>query len=168
MAHPQTNGQAETTNKVLLHGLQKKLDEAKGRRAEELHDILWSTHTIEKMATGETLFMLAYRSKIVLPVKVALHTHRHGMLQEKLNNAALREALDLLPTIRGDVLLRETLHKLRIAHLHPIKIVDFILRRTEDVAHTQAHGKLGRPIKGNKSSTTRHISSDDSRRHRHP
>ncbi|RDX95218.1 hypothetical protein CR513_22284, partial [Mucuna pruriens] len=34
--HPQSNGQAEVTNKVILRGLQKRLEEAKGRWAEEL------------------------------------------------------------------------------------------------------------------------------------
>jgi len=29
VAHPQTNSQAEAANKVILHGLQTKLDEAK-------------------------------------------------------------------------------------------------------------------------------------------
>ena len=62
--------------------------------------------------------MLAYGSEAVLPVKVALHTHRLTTFQEKLNNAALCVALDLLPFIRDDALIQEALYKLRIAHLH--------------------------------------------------
>ena len=58
--------------------------------------------------------MLAYGSKAVLPLKVALHTHRLTTFQDELNNEALREALDLLPSIRGDALLRETLYKLQL------------------------------------------------------
>jgi len=49
--------------------------------------------------------MLTYGSEAVLPVGVALHTHHLTTFQEQLNNAALREALDLLPSIRGDALL---------------------------------------------------------------
>lgn len=41
VAQPQTNGQAEAANKVILHGLQKKLDKTKGKYAEELHSVLW-------------------------------------------------------------------------------------------------------------------------------
>ncbi|RDX71014.1 hypothetical protein CR513_49685, partial [Mucuna pruriens] len=33
--HPQTNGQAELANKVVLKGLRKRLEEAKERQAEE-------------------------------------------------------------------------------------------------------------------------------------
>ena len=62
--------------------------------------------------------MLAYGSDAVLPIKVALHTHRLTTFQEKLNNAALCEALDLLPSIRDDALIREALYELRTAHLH--------------------------------------------------
>ena len=76
IAHPQTNGQAEGANKSILHGLQKKFDEAKGKWAEELHGVLWALRTTTKAATGETPFMLAYGSEVVLPVEVALQTHR--------------------------------------------------------------------------------------------
>jgi len=76
VAHPQTNGQAKVANKSILHGLQKKLDNAKGKWVDELHGVLWYLRTTEKTATGETLFMLAYGTEAVLPVEVALHTHR--------------------------------------------------------------------------------------------
>jgi len=84
----------------------------------ELHGVLWSLRTTEKTATGETLFMLAYGSEAVLPVEVAFHTHRLITFQEELNNVALQEALDLLPSIRGDALFREELYKLCITCLN--------------------------------------------------
>ena len=36
LAYPQGNGQAEAMNKVILSGLKKRLDDAKGRWVEEL------------------------------------------------------------------------------------------------------------------------------------
>ena len=51
----------------------------------------------------------------MLLVEVALHTHRLTTFQEELNNEALQVALDLLTSVRGDVLLRETVYKLRFA-----------------------------------------------------
>ena len=66
-----------------------------------------------------------------------------------MNNTALCEALDLLPSIRGDALFREALYKLRIAPLHncavrvqPIQVGDVILRYMEVVAKAGKHGKL--------------------------
>ena len=93
--------------------------------------------------------MLAYGSEAILPIEVALHTHRLTTFQAASNNAALREALDLLPSVCGDSLLREALHKLQIARLHnrairiqPIQVADLVLQRTESVARAAEHGKL--------------------------
>ena len=105
-------------NKSILHGLQKKLDDAKGKWVEELYGVLWSLRTTEKTTTGETLFMLAYGSEAFLLIEISLHTYRLTTFQENLNYAALREALDLLRSIRSDALLREALYKLGITRLH--------------------------------------------------
>jgi len=41
-AYPQGNGQAEAVNKVIINGLKKRLEDAKGRWVEELPHILWT------------------------------------------------------------------------------------------------------------------------------
>ena len=41
-AYLQGNGQAEATNKVIVNGLKKRLDDAKGRWVEELPHVLWT------------------------------------------------------------------------------------------------------------------------------
>ena len=41
-AYPQGNGQAEAVNKVIVRGLKRKLDDAKGRWVEELPHVLWT------------------------------------------------------------------------------------------------------------------------------
>jgi len=107
VAHPQTNSQAEVANKSILYGLQKKLDDAKGKWVEELHGVLWSLRTTKKTATGETPFMFGYGSEAVLPIEVALHTHRSTTFQKEFNNVALREALNLLPSIRSDAIFEK-------------------------------------------------------------
>jgi len=40
--HPQTNGQVEAANKVILIELRKRLDGAKGKWPEELPEVLWA------------------------------------------------------------------------------------------------------------------------------
>ena len=42
LAYPQENGQAEAVNTVIVNGLKKRLDDAKGRWVEELPHILWT------------------------------------------------------------------------------------------------------------------------------
>ncbi|XP_068503704.1 uncharacterized protein [Phaseolus vulgaris] len=45
--HPQTNGQVESANRVLLRGLKRRLEKAKGSWAEEVPRIIWAYHTTE-------------------------------------------------------------------------------------------------------------------------
>ena len=44
-AYPQRNGQVEASNKVIVNGLKKRLDDAKGRWVEELPHVLWAYRT---------------------------------------------------------------------------------------------------------------------------
>ena len=44
-AYPQGNRQAEAVNKVIVNGLKKRLDDAKGRWVEELPHVLWTYRT---------------------------------------------------------------------------------------------------------------------------
>ncbi|XP_016173492.1 uncharacterized protein LOC107615997 [Arachis ipaensis] len=69
--HPQTNGQVESTNKVILLGLKKRLDNKKGAWADELASVLWSYRTTEQSATGETPFRLTYGVDAVIPIETA-------------------------------------------------------------------------------------------------
>jgi len=62
--------------------------------------------------------MLVYGSEAVLPVKLAIRTHRTTTFQIAQNNQALREALDLLPLVRGDANLREEITKARMARFY--------------------------------------------------
>jgi len=52
-------------------------------------------------------FMLVYGFKVMLPVKVVVHTNWLTTFQEDLDNKALMEALDFLPLQRGDARLKE-------------------------------------------------------------
>ena len=68
-AYPQGNGQAEATNKVIVSGLKKRLDDAKGRWVDELPCVLWTYHTTPRRSTKETPFSMTYRAKAVIPIE---------------------------------------------------------------------------------------------------
>nr|XP_025665276.1 uncharacterized protein LOC112763957 [Arachis hypogaea] len=68
--HPQTNGQVESANKIIVKGLKKWLDEAKGLWADELGSVLWSYRTTPQTTTGETPFRLTYGVEAVIPVEI--------------------------------------------------------------------------------------------------
>ena len=49
--HPQANGQVESSNKIIVNNLKKRLDEKKRRWAEELPFVLWVDKTTSKITT---------------------------------------------------------------------------------------------------------------------
>ncbi|KAK3028730.1 hypothetical protein RJ639_037753 [Escallonia herrerae] len=72
VAHPQTNGQTEVTNRTLLQRIKKKLDGAKGLWVDELPKILWAYNTTKRTSTGETPFNLSFGTEALIPVEVGL------------------------------------------------------------------------------------------------
>nr|XP_023896392.1 uncharacterized protein LOC112008289 [Quercus suber] len=65
-ANPQGNRQAEAVKKVIVNGLKKRLDDAKGRWVEELPHVLWTYQTTPPRSTGETPFAMTYRAKAII------------------------------------------------------------------------------------------------------
>jgi hypothetical protein len=74
--YPQSNGQAEVSNKIILSGIKKKLEKVKGKWVEELPSVLWTHRTIVRKSTGETPFTLAYRVEAVIPLEIGIPTTR--------------------------------------------------------------------------------------------
>ena len=68
--HPQTNGQVESANRVLLRGLKRRLEKAKGTWAEEVPRIVWAYHTTPQFTTRETPFSLVFESYAMIPVEI--------------------------------------------------------------------------------------------------
>ena len=60
VAHPQTNGQTEVSNKISVNGLKKRLMKSKAAWVEELPKMLWSYHSTSSSSTRETPFSLTY------------------------------------------------------------------------------------------------------------
>jgi len=67
---PQTNGQVESANRILLRGLKRRLVKAKGTWAEEVPRILWAYHITPQSTTKETPFSLVYGTDAMIPVKI--------------------------------------------------------------------------------------------------
>ncbi|RDY02587.1 Tf2-9, partial [Mucuna pruriens] len=64
--HPQSNGQVEAANKIILRGLRRRLEEAKERWVEELPQVLWSYHTTPHSITNETPFRLTFGTEAMI------------------------------------------------------------------------------------------------------
>ncbi|XP_058724210.1 uncharacterized protein LOC131595762 [Vicia villosa] len=122
--HPQTNGQAEAANRVILRGLKRRLGEAKKAWVEELHSVLWAYRTTPHSSTGETPFRLTYGTEAVIPVEIREPSRRTEFpLEEELNDEAMREELDMVEEIRAGSALREAKLKQQIALRHNAKVI---------------------------------------------
>jgi len=80
---------------------------------------------------------------------LAIRTHRTITFQIAQNNQALREALDLLPLVRGDAYLRDEVAKARMARFYnrrvrerPLAVGDLVLRNMEAIGKGASQGKL--------------------------
>ena len=72
--HPESNGQAESTNTTVVNMLKKLLEGSKGNWAEELRGVLWAYRTTPKTATQETPYALVYRADAIIPTEMHVKT----------------------------------------------------------------------------------------------
>jgi len=147
---PQTNGQVESANRVILRGLKIRLTEAKGNWPEELSHVLWAYRTTPHSTTGETPFHLTFGTEAVIPVEVKEFSWRTThQLDHNANVDTTLEELDYIDETRNFAALTEAAIKQATATQNYRKVrprdfnpVDLILRQA-DVGNKNARdGKL--------------------------
>ena len=106
LAYPQGNGQAEAVNKVIVSGLKKRLNDAKGKWVEELPHILWTYRTTPRKSIGETPFSMTYRAKAVIPLETRFPTLRTSSFTLSSNDGPLEKILDLIEEQRESVMVQ--------------------------------------------------------------
>ncbi|RVW28496.1 Pro-Pol polyprotein [Vitis vinifera] len=104
--YPQSNGQAEATNKTLITALKKRLEQAKGKWVEELPGVLWAYRTTPGRPTGNTPFALAYGMDAVIPTEIGLPTIRTDAAKQSDANMELRRNLDWTDEVRESAAIR--------------------------------------------------------------
>ncbi|XP_072084676.1 uncharacterized protein [Arachis hypogaea] len=148
--HPQTNGQVEAANKVILLGLKKRLDNKKGAWADELASVLWSYQTTKQSSTGETPFRLTYGVDAMIPVEVGEPSPR--LLLQGVEEAVEK---DLVDEVREMAHLSGVALKQRMALRYNAKVLrrefeqnDLVLQRNNIGPPTPREGKLATNWKG--------------------
>ena len=94
--HPQSNGQAESTNKKVVNMIKERKEKAHRRWAEELHGVLWAYRTTPKTTTLETPFSLVYGTEAIVPTEVHVKTTVSGPISQEENDELMILSLDLL------------------------------------------------------------------------
>jgi len=120
--HPQTNGQVESTNRVLLRGLKRRLEKAKGTWAEEVPRIVWAYHTTPQSSTHETPLSLVYGSNAMIPVEIQESSPRFLNFVAEESNEERKVNLDLLDKVREEARVSAEAVKRRVERRHNSKV----------------------------------------------
>ena len=147
-AYPQGNGQAEAVNKVILSGLKKRSDDAKGKWVEELPHVLWTYRTTSR--TGETIFSMTYRAEAVIPLKFGFLTTRTSSFNPKDNDEQLARNLDLIEEKRENAMVQLAHYQQKLkrdydanVRIRPLTPGDLVLCKVMGTAKNPAWGKIG-------------------------
>ena len=111
--YPQSNGQAETSNKTLLTALKKRLDSAKGKWVEELPGVIWAYRTTARKPTGISPFTLTYGMEAVIPTEIGLPTIRTATHDSENAESVVRE-LDASDELRETAAIRVASYQRRL------------------------------------------------------
>jgi transposase InsO family protein len=109
ITHPQTNGQVERANGMILQGLKprifEKLNKSGRKWLHELPTVVCSLRTTPNRATGFTSFFLVYGAEAVLPTDLEYRSPRVKGYHEGANQQAREDSLDQLDEARTVALM---------------------------------------------------------------
>ena len=149
-AYPQGNGQVEAVNKVIVNGLKKRLDDAKGKWVEELPHVLWTYRTTPRRSTGETPFSMTYGAKAIIPFESGFPTLRTSLFNPSDNDEYLKKNSDLIEENKENAMVQLAYYQQKLKQgydsnvkLRPLTPSDLVLRRVVGTVKNPAWGNLG-------------------------
>ncbi|KAJ9542340.1 LOW QUALITY PROTEIN: hypothetical protein OSB04_028846 [Centaurea solstitialis] len=145
--YPQSNGLAESSNKVIIKSIRKRLKGAKGKWVEELPSVLWANRTTPRTSTGQTPYSLVYGCEAVLPIEAQIHVARNRTFDQNAIN--LSYDLDALEELRENALRTMAAQKgLVERHFNKkvkakiFQVGDYLLQHVFQNTHEPNAGKL--------------------------
>jgi hypothetical protein len=122
VAHPQSNGQVERTNGLILSVIKPRLEaplhRAAGAWAEELLSVLWSLWTTPNRSTGLTPFFLVYGAEAILPSDVQYDSPRVKAYEEEDAEKSRQLFVDLLEEERDLAVQRSAIYQQNLRRYH--------------------------------------------------
>ncbi|XP_044361648.1 uncharacterized protein [Triticum aestivum] len=122
VAHPQSNGQAERANGLILKGLKPRLmrdlKHAAGAWVDELPLVLWGLRITPNWSTGQTPFFLVYGAEAVLPSDLLHNAPRGELFSEEEAEEARQDSVELLEEEREMALIRSTIYQQDLRRFH--------------------------------------------------
>jgi hypothetical protein len=138
VGHPQSNGQVEVTNRILLDGIKKKLRPRKGKWPEYVDEVLWAYRTTPRSSTNRSPYELAFGMEAVTPVENKGQSPRVMFYQHDHNKIGKEFALDSIEEVRADARIKMTEYKRKMRQAFDRRVAprqfqpgDLVLRRVE-------------------------------------
>ncbi|XP_075640580.1 uncharacterized protein LOC142612366 [Castanea sativa] len=139
--YPQGNGYIEVINKVIVNGLKKRLDEAKGRWVEELPHVLWTYWTTPRRSTREAPFSMTYEFEVVIPLEIGFPILRTSLFTQDNNDRLLEKSLDLIEERREVAMVQLAYYQQKLKQgydisvmARPLALGDLVLRKVVGIA----------------------------------
>lgn len=156
VAHPESNGQVERTNALVLSSIKPRLIEPLKRTAgcwlDELPAVLWSLRTTPNRSTGYTPFFLVYGAEAVLPADIQHDSPRVTLYTEAEVKESWENDVDLLEEARELALSRSAIYQQNLRRYHSRKINPRVFREGDLVLRlvqcTAGMHKLSPPWEG--------------------
>jgi transposase InsO family protein len=156
VAHPQTNGQVERANSMILQGLKPRIFDQlnkSGRKwLQELPAVVWSLRTTPSRAIGFTPFFLVYCAEAILPTDLEYGSPRVRGYDEGANQRAREDSLDQLDEARTVALMHSARYQQTLMRYQARKVRrrdfskgDLVLRLRQD---NRGRHKLSPPWEG--------------------
>jgi transposase InsO family protein len=156
VTHPQTNGQVERANDMILQGLKPRIFDMLnkfGRKLlQELPSVIWSLRTTRSRATGFTPSFLVYGAEAVLPTDLEYGSPKVHGYDENVNQRAREDSLDQLDEARTVALMHSARYQQALRRYQAQKIRrrdfdegDLVLRLHQD---NRGRHKLSPPWEG--------------------
>ncbi|XP_059669124.1 uncharacterized protein LOC132314258 [Cornus florida] len=119
--YAQANGQAESSNKILIEIIEKMIKDKPRRWHETLSEALWAYRNSKRTGTGVTPYMLTYGHDAVLPMEMKVKSARVAF-QNNLTPADYTQAmlveLEDLDEFRRDALDHIITHKKKVMRIY--------------------------------------------------
>ena len=132
-------------NKVILSGLKKRLDDAKGKWVEEVPHVHWTYRTTPRRFTGETPFSMTYEAEAVIPLESGFSTTRTSSFNPKDNYEHLSNGLDLIDEKRENAMVQLAHYQQKLkrgydvhVRTRPLALGDLVLRKVVGSAKNPA------------------------------
>ena len=147
---PKGSDKREAANKVIVNGLKKRLNDAKGKWVEELPHMLWTYRTMPRRSIGETPFSMTYGAEAVIPLETSFPTLRTSSFNPSDNDEQPKKSLDLIEEKRENAMVQLAYYQQKLKQdydanvkLRPLTPGDLVLHKIVGAAKNPAWGKLG-------------------------